>query len=54
MRAIYIRSSPYRVVVKPHPGDAGINLLPAANLESAQAHAQKLHDQYGWPIVDET
>lgn len=54
MRTIYIRSNPYRVVVKPHPGDAGINLLPAQNLAAAQAHAQKLHDQYGWPIENET
>lgn len=54
MRTIYIRSNPLRVVVKPHPGDAGINLLPAANLEAARAHAQKLQGQYGWPVKDET
>lgn len=53
MRTIYIRSNPLRVVVKPHPGSSGINLLPAESKEAAQAHAEALAALHGWPIVDE-
>lgn len=53
-RTIYIRSDPLRVVVKPHPGSIGTNLLPAPDREAADAHAAKLSALFGWPIVDET
>lgn len=52
-RTIYIRSNPIRVVVKPHPGDMGINKLDMGNINGARGYANALNLRFGWPIVDE-
>jgi hypothetical protein len=52
---IYVRSDPWRAVVKPYPKGVGfVNLMPAQTREDAQEHAAKLNARHGWQVVDET
>jgi hypothetical protein len=55
VRKIFVRSDPWRAVVKPYPREnTGMNLLEAESREAALQWAQNLAERHGWPIVDET
>lgn len=54
-RTIHIRPDPLRVVVKPHPGVGNwVNQFGFEDQREATAYANRLHEQRGWPVVDET